>query len=62
MNNYIYVSIVVFRETNLKCKQCIPEIAVLQHDVTSFDGEIICEPPNNLLNKFTGTLLYKEKR
>lgn len=24
----------------------------------SFDGEIVCEPPNNLLNKFEGTLLW----
>jgi len=28
----------------------------------SFDGDIICEPPNNHLNKFEGTLTWKGKR
>lgn len=27
-----------------------------------FSGEILCEPPNNLLNKFDGTLLWKNQR
>ncbi|XP_065215158.1 phospholipid-transporting ATPase ID isoform X2 [Planococcus citri] len=46
-------------ETNLKCKQCLPDIAALQHDVTAFDGEILCETPNNLLNKFSGVLYWR---
>lgn len=53
---------VTFRETNLKCKQCLPDTAVLQHDVTSFDGEIVCETPNNLLNKFSGVLYYNGRQ
>ncbi|XP_055698057.1 phospholipid-transporting ATPase ID isoform X11 [Phlebotomus papatasi] len=52
-------------ETNLKCKQCLVETAEMsQHDelLGKFNGEIICEPPNNLLNKFDGTLLWKNQR
>lgn len=33
------------------------------HDLLSqFNGEIICEPPNNLLNKFDGTLVWQNQR
>lgn len=30
--------------------------------ISQFDGEIICETPNNLLNKFEGTLSWKSKQ
>lgn len=46
-------------ETNLKCKQCLPETEDLGQDdslIGAFQGEIHCEPPNNQLNKFDGTL------
>ncbi|XP_050086046.1 phospholipid-transporting ATPase ID isoform X2 [Anopheles aquasalis] len=52
-------------ETNLKCKQCLPETAAMgqQEDLLwKFNGEIVCEPPNNLLNKFDGTLTWKNQR
>nr|CAD7447484.1 unnamed protein product [Timema bartmani] len=52
-------------ETNLKCRQCLVETAEMGQDdarVGAFDGEIICETPNNLLNKFEGTLTWKGKR
>ncbi|XP_029726652.2 phospholipid-transporting ATPase ID isoform X4 [Aedes albopictus] len=52
-------------ETNLKCKQCLVETAVMgdQEDLLwKFNGEIVCEPPNNLLNKFEGTLAWKNQR
>ncbi|XP_046399812.1 probable phospholipid-transporting ATPase IM isoform X3 [Ischnura elegans] len=52
-------------ETNLKCRQCLTETAEMgQNDalVWAFDGQIICETPNNLLNKFEGTLIWKNKR
>uniref|UniRef100_A0A453YQE3 Phospholipid-transporting ATPase n=1 Tax=Anopheles gambiae TaxID=7165 RepID=A0A453YQE3_ANOGA len=52
-------------ETNLKIKQCLPETAALgqQEDLLwKFNGEIVCEPPNNLLNKFEGTLTWKNQR
>lgn len=29
--------------------------------LSEFDGEIICEVPNNLLNKFEGVLIWKGK-
>jgi magnesium-transporting ATPase (P-type) len=44
-------------ETNLKCKQCIIETAAMgqrEELLWKFNGEIVCEPPNNLLNKFEG--------
>lgn len=52
-------------ETNLKCRQCLPETAELGEEIEAmgkFDGEILCEPPNNNLNKFDGTLSLKGDR
>ncbi|XP_066994070.1 phospholipid-transporting ATPase ID isoform X1 [Anabrus simplex] len=52
-------------ETNLKCRQCLTETAEMGQDdalIGAFDGEIICETPNNLLNKFEGALSWKGKR
>ncbi|GJQ74496.1 hypothetical protein Trydic_g21365 [Trypoxylus dichotomus] len=52
-------------ETNLKCRQCLLETAEMGQDdalISEFDGEIICEQPNNLLNKFEGTLTWKNKQ
>lgn len=30
--------------------------------IGQFDGEIVCETPNNLLNKFDGTLTWKGRK
>ncbi|XP_033163694.1 phospholipid-transporting ATPase ID isoform X9 [Drosophila mauritiana] len=52
-------------ETNLKAKQCLTETIELgdRHDLLwNFNGEIICERPNNLLNKFDGTLIWRGQR
>ncbi|XP_069679898.1 phospholipid-transporting ATPase ID isoform X1 [Periplaneta americana] len=52
-------------ETNLKCRQCLVETAEMGQDdslIGAFNGEIVCETPNNLLNKFEGTLDWKGKR
>lgn len=52
-------------ETNLKIKQCLVETAAMSQRedlLWEFNGEIICEPPNNLLNKFDGTLIWKNQR
>ncbi|XP_017076835.2 LOW QUALITY PROTEIN: phospholipid-transporting ATPase ID [Drosophila eugracilis] len=52
-------------ETNLKAKQCLTETIELgdRHDsLWNFNGEIICERPNNLLNKFDGTLIWRNQR
>lgn len=43
----------------------MPETAVICDDhveLSDFDGEIRCETPNNLLNKFDGTLFWKSGR
>ncbi|XP_076258648.1 ATPase phospholipid transporting 8B isoform X2 [Rhynchophorus ferrugineus] len=48
-------------ETNLKCRQCLMETAEIGQDdakLSEFNGEIICEQPNNLLNKFEGVLIW----
>lgn len=52
-------------ETNLKCRQCLPETAALGDSIallSEFDGEICCECPNNNLTKFEGTLNWKGKQ
>ncbi|KAL6435698.1 hypothetical protein ACFW04_005540 [Cataglyphis niger] len=52
-------------ETNLKCRQCLPETAEMMDNhelIGQFDGEIVCEIPNNLLNKFDGILTWKGQK
>ncbi|XP_017889668.1 phospholipid-transporting ATPase ID isoform X6 [Ceratina calcarata] len=52
-------------ETNLKCRQCLTETAEMMDNhelIGQFDGEIVCETPNNLLNKFDGTLTWRERK
>lgn len=52
-------------ETNLKVRQCIPEISHYKDDQAkwgNFNGEITCEPPNNNLNKFNGYLNFNNKK
>ncbi|XP_074488577.1 putative phospholipid-transporting ATPase IM [Sebastes fasciatus] len=51
-------------ETNLKVRQSLTVTSDLG-DITKlmdFDGEVICEPPNNKLDKFTGTLLWRDNK
>ncbi|XP_041965886.1 probable phospholipid-transporting ATPase IM isoform X4 [Alosa sapidissima] len=46
-------------ETNLKVRQALTVTSDLGTDISKlaeFDGEVICEPPNNKLDRFTGTL------
>uniref|UniRef100_A0A8C3P1L5 Phospholipid-transporting ATPase n=1 Tax=Cyanoderma ruficeps TaxID=181631 RepID=A0A8C3P1L5_9PASS len=52
------------RETNMKVRQAIPVTAELGNtsQLARFDGEVICEPPNNKLDKFGGTLYWKEDK
>jgi len=48
-------------ETNLKVKQCLDKTNALGEDeksLSQFNGHIICEPPNNNLSKFDGTLTW----
>ncbi|KAH8038726.1 hypothetical protein HPB51_002870 [Rhipicephalus microplus] len=49
-------------ETNLKCRQATPDTAEMSNDnqlLGRFDGEIICEAPNNNLSRFEGTLFWQ---
>ncbi|XP_056272175.1 probable phospholipid-transporting ATPase IM [Pseudoliparis swirei] len=49
-------------ETNLKFRQALTVTSDLG-DTTKlmdFDGEVICEPPNNKLDKFIGTLCWRD--
>ncbi|XP_029669942.1 phospholipid-transporting ATPase ID, partial [Formica exsecta] len=52
-------------ETNLKSRHCLPETAEMMDNhelIGQFDGEIVCETPNNLLNKFDGTLTWRGQK
>jgi len=51
-------------ETNLKTRTALAETSVMGDivkDISAFDGEINCEPPNNRLDRFEGKLTYREK-
>ncbi|XP_034727325.1 phospholipid-transporting ATPase ID-like [Etheostoma cragini] len=48
-------------ETNLKVRQALTVTGDLGEDsekLADFNGEVRCEPPNNRLDRFTGTLTY----
>ncbi|XP_029915308.1 phospholipid-transporting ATPase ID [Myripristis murdjan] len=48
-------------ETNLKVRQALTVTGDLGDNIESlaaFNGEVRCEPPNNRLDRFTGTLTY----
>uniref|UniRef100_A0A8C9VSB5 Phospholipid-transporting ATPase n=1 Tax=Scleropages formosus TaxID=113540 RepID=A0A8C9VSB5_SCLFO len=45
-------------ETNLKVRQALTVTSDLCF--RPFTGEVVCEPPNNKLDRFTGTLLWKD--
>ncbi|XP_031638673.1 probable phospholipid-transporting ATPase IM isoform X1 [Contarinia nasturtii] len=52
-------------ETNLKPRQCLNETAEMGQDhelLSQLNFEIICEPPNNILNRFDGTLIWNNQR
>ncbi|XP_041083017.1 probable phospholipid-transporting ATPase IM isoform X2 [Polyodon spathula] len=52
-------------ETNLKVRQALTVTSELGGDISkmaAFDGEVVCEPPNNRLDRFTGTLLWKDEK
>ncbi|GLD58859.1 phospholipid-transporting ATPase ID-like protein [Lates japonicus] len=51
-------------ETNLKVRQALPVTSDLGDisKLMDFDGEVICEPPNNKLDKFIGTLYWRDNK
>ncbi|KAK5981547.1 hypothetical protein GCK32_010306 [Trichostrongylus colubriformis] len=51
-------------ETNLKTRGAVGETAEMGDDldaISKFDGEIVCEAPNNRLDKFNGKLIWQGK-
>ncbi|XP_062897993.1 phospholipid-transporting ATPase ID-like isoform X3 [Mobula hypostoma] len=48
-------------ETNMKVRQSLSVTSELgdTNKLAEFDGEVICEPPNNKLDRFTGTLRWR---
>ncbi|XP_041465604.1 probable phospholipid-transporting ATPase IM [Lytechinus variegatus] len=52
-------------ETNLKVRQALPETSKLGEDLerlSGFQGEIRCEAPNNVLDKFDGAMSWAGDR
>ncbi|XP_059845434.1 phospholipid-transporting ATPase ID-like [Hypanus sabinus] len=52
-------------ETNLKVKQALTVTSDMGENteaLADFDGEVRCETPNNRLDKFRGTLTYKDNK
>uniref|UniRef100_A0AAR2LLV8 Phospholipid-transporting ATPase n=1 Tax=Pygocentrus nattereri TaxID=42514 RepID=A0AAR2LLV8_PYGNA len=49
-------------ETNMKVRQSLSVTSELgdPNHLAQFDGEVVCEPPNNKLDRFCGTLYWRE--
>ncbi|KAF5925435.1 hypothetical protein HPG69_001881 [Diceros bicornis minor] len=53
------------RETNLKVRHALSVTSELGADISrlaKFDGIVVCEAPNNKLDKFTGVLSWKDSK
>ncbi|KAM9805955.1 phospholipid-transporting ATPase ID isoform 5-T5 [Syngnathus typhle] len=51
-------------ETNMKVRQSVSMTSELgdPNNLAQFNGEVICEPPNNKLDRFSGTLYWRDKK
>uniref|UniRef100_A0A4W4F5R7 Phospholipid-transporting ATPase n=1 Tax=Electrophorus electricus TaxID=8005 RepID=A0A4W4F5R7_ELEEL len=52
-------------ETNLKVKQALSVIGEMGGNIealAAFKGEVCCEPPNNRLDRFVGTLVWRGQK
>ncbi|KAL7392859.1 hypothetical protein ABVT39_002674 [Epinephelus coioides] len=51
-------------ETNMKVRQSVSVTCELgdPNNLASFNGEVVCEPPNNKLDRFCGTLYWRDKK
>uniref|UniRef100_UPI0037E86E99 phospholipid-transporting ATPase ID n=1 Tax=Semicossyphus pulcher TaxID=241346 RepID=UPI0037E86E99 len=51
-------------ETNMKVRQSVSVTSELgdPNNLAPFDGEVVCEPPNNKLDRFCGTLYWRDKK
>nr|XP_055066724.1 phospholipid-transporting ATPase ID isoform X2 [Misgurnus anguillicaudatus] len=49
-------------ESNMKVRQSLSVTSELgdPNNLAQFDGEVVCEPPNNKLDRFCGTLYWKD--
>ncbi|XP_061676915.1 phospholipid-transporting ATPase ID [Syngnathoides biaculeatus] len=51
-------------ETNTKVRQSVSVTSELgdNNNLAQFNGEVVCEPPNNKLDHFNGTLYWRDKK
>lgn len=51
-------------ETNMKVRQSVSVTCELgdPNNLAAFNGEVICEPPNNKLDRFCGALYWRDKK
>ncbi|XP_077383964.1 phospholipid-transporting ATPase ID isoform X1 [Festucalex cinctus] len=51
-------------ETNMKVRQSVSVTSELgdPNNLDQFNGEVVCEPPNNKLDRFSGTLYWRDKK
>ncbi|KAM7420818.1 hypothetical protein PAMA_015165 [Pampus argenteus] len=51
-------------ESNMKVRQSVSVTSELgdPNNLASFNGEVVCEPPNNKLDRFCGTLYWRDKK
>ncbi|XP_071385371.1 phospholipid-transporting ATPase ID isoform X2 [Centroberyx affinis] len=51
-------------ETNMKVRQSVSVTSELgdPNNLATFDGEVVCEPPNNKLDRFCGTLYWRDSK
>ncbi|XP_061633577.1 phospholipid-transporting ATPase ID isoform X2 [Phyllopteryx taeniolatus] len=51
-------------ETNMKVRQSVSVTTDLgdPDNLAQFNGEVVCEPPNNKLDRFSGTLYWRHKK
>ncbi|KAI3361043.1 hypothetical protein L3Q82_013240, partial [Scortum barcoo] len=51
-------------ETNIKVRQSVSVTSKFgdPNNLASFNGEVVCEPPNNKLDRFCGTLYWRDKK
>ncbi|XP_047398194.1 probable phospholipid-transporting ATPase IM isoform X6 [Sciurus carolinensis] len=56
---------IILMETNLKVRHALSVTSELGEDISRlarFDGIVVCESPNNKLDKFTGVLSWKDSK
>nr|XP_057939909.1 phospholipid-transporting ATPase ID isoform X2 [Doryrhamphus excisus] len=51
-------------ETNMKVRQSVSVTSELgdPNNLSEFDGKVVCEPPNNKLDRFNGTLYWRDRK